>query len=131
MKKSLTLIAVVLISFVSNATEKTYFIDDNKVETVLNDAEIQDMNSAEFNYSTVFAADAVNAEKSVVVAALLDWFLGSLAIHRVYLDGKASLILIYFITCGGIVGIVPLVDFFVMIFGDFEQYIGNDKFIVW
>ena len=129
MKKLLALALLVTAGFATQAATSSYFVDDSKIETVLESSETIVLNTADlqFNQSVL----KTNGDNNKVVALLLDWFLGGIAIHRVYLGGKPGLILTYFITCGGIFGIVPLVDFFVMAFGDFDAYIGNDKFIVW
>ena len=69
------------------------------------------------------------------VAFALSWVLGGIGVHRVYLGGKGSLILIYFITCGGIFGIVPLIDWIVLLVGaikgDISQFVNNDAFFMW
>ncbi len=71
--------------------------------------------------------------KSAVVAILLDFFLGGLGVHRAYLGTKTFTWIGYILTCGGIFGIVPLVDLVVMIVnaGDISAYEGNDKFFMW
>lgn len=130
MKKFLSVLVLVFIGYVGTAASSDYFVNDAEVEQVLTTAEINDLNTTEFDFNSALATTSVKAEKSLVVALILDWLLGGLAIHRIYLGGKGGLVLTYFITCGGIFGIVPLVDFFVMI-GNLDKYIDNDKFIVW
>ncbi len=130
MKKFLSVLVLVFVGYMGTAASSDYFVNDAEVEHVLTTSDISDLNTTEFDLSSAMATTSVKAEKSLVVALILDWLLGGLAIHRVYLGGKGGLILTYFITCGGIFGIVPLVDFFVMI-GNLDKYIDNDKFIVW
>jgi TM2 domain-containing membrane protein YozV len=129
MKKLLAFSFLVFVGFASQAASSSYFVDDSKVESVFDRSQkiVLSTDALQFDQSVL----KTNGDNDKVVALLLDWFLGGIAIHRVYLGGKPGLILTYFITCGGIFGIVPLVDFFVMAFGDFDSYIGNDKFIVW
>lgn len=111
-----------------------YRVDDQAVESALAVA-----TPGQFHFSDAGAmlnplgTNAVMAEKNALVAILLDFFLGGIAIHRVYLGGKPILILGYFITCGGIFGIVPLVDLIVLAinFDDISQYVGNNKFFMW
>lgn len=131
MKKFLSVLVLVFIGYMGTAASSDYFVNDAEVEQVLSTAVNHDLNSVEFDFNSVLSTASVKADKSVAVAAILAWFLGGLAIHRVYLGGKGGLILIYFITCGGIFGIVPLVDFFDIILGNMDRYIDNDKFIVW
>lgn len=65
---------------------------------------------------------------NAVVAILLAFFLGGLAIHRVYLGGRPLLILLYLVTIGGIFGLLPLIDFIRLIIGQMDHYEGNDDF---
>lgn len=131
MKKILSVLVLVFVGYMGTAASSDYFVNDAEVEHVLTTSVINDLNTTEFDLQTALATTSVKADKSVAVSAILAWFLGGLAIHRVYLGGKGGLILIYLITCGGIFGIVPLVDFFDIILGNMDRYIDNDKFIVW
>jgi TM2 domain-containing membrane protein YozV len=71
--------------------------------------------------------------KSFVAALLLDLFLGGLGIHRLYLGTKTMTWVGYILTCGGIFGIVPLVDLVVLIVHneDISPYVNNPKFFMW
>lgn len=62
----------------------------------------------------------------MLLAAILALFLGGLGIHRVYLGSKPIIILWYILTFGGIFGLIPLIDFFRIIFGGTEHYDGRD-----
>lgn len=73
---------------------------------------------------------------SVIVAAVLCWFFGSFGVHRVYMGSSPKLILIYFITCGGIFGVVTLIDLITLIIRAIKEegvgsYANNDKFFAW
>lgn len=65
--------------------------------------------------------------ESMVVALILWFFLGGLAIHRVYLGTTPLMILWYFLTFGGIFGLCPLFDLITMIV-NFDAMIDNNKF---
>jgi hypothetical protein len=71
--------------------------------------------------------------KSAVAAILLNFFLGGLGIHRFYLGTKVLTGIGYILTCGGIFGVVPLVDFIVLIVhaSDISEYEDNPKFFMW
>lgn len=129
MKKLLAFALLITAGFASQAASSSYFVDDSKIETVLESSETITISTADLQFDQ--SVLKTNAGDDQIIAVILDFFLGGLAIHRVYLGGRPGLVLIYFFTCGGIFGIVPLVDFFVMLLGDFDAYIGNDKFIVW
>lgn len=76
---------------------------------------------------------AAGGGKEFAVALLLDFFLGGLGIHRLYLGTKTITWVGYILTCGGIFGIVPLVDFIVLIIHnqDISPYVDNPKFFMW
>ena len=82
-----------------------------------------------FNDAARFRA----SDKNFVAAILLNFFLGGLGIHRLYL-GTATMIWIgYILTCGGIFGVVPFVDFIVLIIhnDDISEFVDNPKFFMW
>lgn len=62
-----------------------------------------------------------------LVAILLTLFLGGLGIHRVYLGSKPVIILLYLITLGGFLGIIPLIDFIRLLIGQVDHYEGNSN----
>jgi TM2 domain-containing membrane protein YozV len=139
MKKFLTLFAFVALFVGSQAKASTaeYFIDDQTVEAVF-ESGLQ--LSASHLLDNLQLADISNqtevkADRQPVVAFILSWFLGPFAIHRVYLGGTAVLIPAYIFTCFGIFGIVPLVDWIVLLIGlvndDISKYEDNDKFFMW
>jgi TM2 domain-containing membrane protein YozV len=70
---------------------------------------------------------ANKADGSVAAAIILCFFFGGLGIHRVVMGGKGTLILLYFITCGGIFGILPLIDFIRLIINA-DHYRNNNSF---
>ncbi len=73
------------------------------------------------------------ADKEAAVALLLDFFLGGFGVHRFYLGTEVLSGLGYPLTCGGFFGIMPLVDFVVLIINidDISPYIDNPKFFMW
>lgn len=84
--------------------------------------------------NTAFSATRVQAaSKDAVVAILLDFFLGEFGVHRFYLGTEVLTGVGYILTCGGIFGIVPLVDFIVLIvnYNDISKYVNNPRFFMW
>ncbi len=69
-----------------------------------------------------------SGEHNLVVALLLNFFLGGLGIHRVYLGGRPLLILLYLVTLGGFFGLLPLIDFIRLLIGQMDHYENNDSF---
>ncbi|HEX5554402.1 MAG TPA: TM2 domain-containing protein [Chitinophagaceae bacterium] len=79
------------------------------------------------------AMASANGGKNAVTAILLDFFLGELGIHRIYLGTKTMTWVGYILTCGGVCGIVPFVDLIVLIVHsqDISPYVDNPKFFMW
>jgi TM2 domain-containing membrane protein YozV len=75
----------------------------------------------------------IKASKDFTTALLLNFFLGGFGIHRLYLGTETFTWIGYILTCGGIFGIVPLVDFVVLIINkdNMGQYEDNPKFFMW
>ncbi|HEY6082649.1 MAG TPA: TM2 domain-containing protein [Chitinophagaceae bacterium] len=90
-------------------------------------------NSMGLNTANASMASAGSGGKEFAVALLLNFFLGGLGIHRLYLGTKTITWVGYILTCGGIFGIVPLVDFIVLIIHneDISPYVNNPKFFMW
>ncbi len=135
MKKLLTVLTLFLLVGITSVQASSYYVDDQAVENVLSKGVEMNTNFTLDANSTaqLFNQSATLSDKDPLVAILLDIFVGGLAIHRVYLGGRPTLILLYFITCGGIFGILPLGDLIVLAvnYDDISAYVGNDSFIMW
>ncbi len=137
MKKFLTTTFTMLIACALFAGSSNYYIDDAAVENKLNSATqvVFDANTMQFNGDHLPFASIEQGDPNPWIAFILAWVVGGLGIHRVYLGGKTSLILIYVVTCFGIFGIVPLVDWIVLLIGavknDISAYVNNDSFFMW
>jgi TM2 domain-containing membrane protein YozV len=74
-------------------------------------------------------------EKDPVIAWLISFPGGMLGLHRVYLGTSTKTVLLYIFTVGGVFGIVPMIDWILLLQGiqngDISKYIGNRKFIMW
>ena len=123
---------------VNQAIAASYTLDEQKIDQLFDEAVETSMIAAPGDGLTElpagFPALAVaSGDKDVVVALLLDFFLGGLGIHRFYLGTKTMTGIGYILTCGGIFGIVPLIDFIVLIIDndDISPYIDNPKFFMW
>ena len=133
MKKLLAVLSLALVFASTSAyASSNYYVNEEAVQEVFNNS-VETETTISITEDFLYNQNAQLAEKNALVAILLDFFLGGWGIHRVYLGGRPALILIYFITCGGIFGIVPLIDLIVMAinFDDISAYVGNDKFIMW
>lgn len=137
MKKMIFLSLVFALTALSSYTAKasSYTANDNQINALFNAAP-ERVNVAFTDLSlgaTATTTMAAAAEKEAVVAILLDFFLGGFGVHRFYLGTEVMTGIGYIITCGGIFGIVPLVDFIVLIINmdDISRYVNNPKFFMW
>jgi len=74
-------------------------------------------------------------EKDPTIAWLISFPAGMLGMHRVYLGTDAKTVLLYIVTAGGFLGIVPMMDWILLLRaiqnGDVSRYVGNRRFIMW
>lgn len=140
MKKFLSIVsvlAVMIIAGTSSAKAESYVINDDAVEAVFAAAV-----AAPISVDYINAAPTIPTEQAKVtggknpwVAFALAFIVGGLGIHRFYL-GTATLTGVgYILTCFGIFGIVPFVDWIVLLVGaiekDIDKYEDNTKFFMW
>ncbi|MCY7356394.1 MAG: TM2 domain-containing protein [Rudanella sp.] len=133
---SLLLIVASIGVYAADVSAESYLIDDQKVEQLLAQSEDVSLaivdNSVLQNQSMMAAPTQIKAAKEFVPALLLNLFLGYLGIHRFYLGTKTLTWVGYALTCGGIFGVVPLVDLIVLIINNdnLAPYIDNPKFFM-
>ena len=139
MKKTfiLILLFVAVCSF-QQVSAASYSIDEQSVDQLFEKATETSMVSINANELSAVPSNIPTSmiapkEKDAVVAIVLDFFLGGLGIHRFYLGTKTMTGIGYILTCGGIFGVVPLIDFIVLIIDnqDISPYIDNPKFFMW
>lgn len=137
--KKLILVVVLFVSVLSvkQANASSYSVNEQAIDQLFENAietSMISMNATELSTAASNVSSTVMAkEKDAVVAIVLDFFLGGLGIHRFYLGTETLTGLGYILTCGGIFGIVPLVDFIVLIIDmdDISAYVNNPKFFMW
>lgn len=140
--KKILFLAVICFSSVCTfaATGSQYVVDDQKVEQMFTNS--QDVSLTALSDQTLMnATGGMTAQgaqfragdKTFVAAILLDFFLGGLGIHRLYLGTATMTWVGYILSFCGIFGIVPLVDFIVLIIhnDDISPYVDNTKFFMW
>ena len=144
MKRILVLMVFFSVTITSQsfASASDYRIDDNVIESVFDQA-IQvktgsfDLFSGAFD-SSLLGNEAVLEGKSPVVAWLICWLIGGLAIHRIYLGGTPVLILGYLALA------IPIgIPLLIVVFGDWiallidvfrddlGKHEGSDALIMW
>jgi TM2 domain-containing membrane protein YozV len=129
---SLVFVMTVLCSY--NAAASGYTVNDNLIDNMFI-ATPETVNVVFINLDLTANSTSLlpAAEKDAIVAIVLDFFLGGFGVHRFYLGTEVLTGVGYILTCGGIFGIVPLVDFVVLIIEnkDISKYVNNPKFFMW
>lgn len=127
-------------SELSTTTTSEYIVNDANIDALFtNSTDVSFEVTSTLNLNAYTPSNQMLFEKSggggksAIVAILLDFFLGPLGVHRAYLGTETFTWIGYILTCGGIFGIVPLVDFFVLVVnvGDISKYADNSKFFMW
>lgn len=117
-----------------------YSVNDQQIDQLFSNSVDVSMTSVSESLLTNPAAKSsankafyAAGDKNFATALLLNFFLGGLGIHRLYLGTKTFTWVGYILTCGGIFGIVPLIDFIVLIIhnDDISAYVNNPKFFMW
>lgn len=142
MKKILLFCFLTVAALTTRAADiaSPYVIDDQQIEQLM--AQSDDVSLAAVNANLLQSEQLtagltgtarVKATKDFVPALLLNLFLGGLGIHRLYLGTETLTWVGYILTCGGIFGIVPLIDLIVLIVNNenISPYVDNPKFFMW
>lgn len=132
-KLVLSLVAVLAVAFSANAAN--YKVDNDAIDNIIESAtEVVVLDVAAPAAANLPAV--ANAEINGTSALILNFFLGWCGVHRHYMGTAPGMWALYLFTAGGIFGIVPLVDFVMLIVaiadkGDISKYINNRKFFMW
>ncbi len=128
-----SLIAILAIAVSANAAD--YTVDDDAIDALIEaSAEISPL---EFMPAAAVpaAASLASGSPSPIASFLLCTFLGEFGVHRHYMGTRPWMWAIYVFTGFGIFGIVPLVDWVMLLIGlvddDISPYVGNTRFFMW
>jgi TM2 domain-containing membrane protein YozV len=84
------------------------------------------------NTSDTLKTPQVSVFKKRMTAALLTVTMGPLGAHRIYLGCSPHVPVAYVATVGGGVGIIPVIDFFAILFTrDFSKLEHNNSVFMW
>lgn len=130
MKKVVLLFVFALAVFASQANAANYELNEQAVDQLFDNA-IENVSIETTNSSATMLTSADDVDP--IVALVLGFFLGGFGAHRFYMGTETMSALLYPITCGGIAGIIPLVDIIVMAinYEDMSKFYDNPKFIMW
>lgn len=71
-------------------------------------------------------------KKITAVVLAFPFPFGIVGLHRIYLGTKPYVPVVYIATVGGVFGILPFIDFCVLVFDkDFDRYQNNSKVFMW
>ena len=80
----------------------------------------------------LFRKKQKNNRKIIAAILAFPFPFGIVGLHRIFLGTKPYVPVAYIATLGGIFGILPLIDFFVICFDkNFENYENNGKVLMW
>jgi len=126
--------AMVAFSATAFASTNPYRINDDAVEAAFAQSTEQVMaqDAATMMETSVSTTIARVEDPDGTTAGILALLLGAYGVHRVYLNSPFKVAIIYWVTCGGVFGIFPLIDA-VKLFtsDDISPYIGNESFKMW
>ncbi len=145
----------ILIYFAGQISAQSVFVDEMicSQQADISISQISTLNPIELDYTGLisesfsilhsqFSIDSVQFEtqfsqsrKDPIIAWLISFPVGFLGLHRVYLGTDVKTVLLYIVTAGGFLGIVPMVDWILLLkgiqTGDISKYVGNRKFLMW
>jgi TM2 domain-containing membrane protein YozV len=79
-----------------------------------------------------FAIDSIPHRKHKLIAAVLAFPLGIFGLHRIYLGAAKATPLIYIATFGGLFGVLPFIDFtLILLCKDVNIYANNPHTFMW
>lgn len=142
MKKILSLAFGLVLAMATNYAAESYRLNDASVDAMFDQAtEISATNIAaiatESTAATTNTASFVqNDDNKVIIAFVVCWLVGEFGVHRYVLGTKSNMWLIYTCTVCGIFGIVPTVDFWVLLIDGIilkhgDKYMNNQNFFMW
>ncbi len=125
MKLKLNILALIIIGLVSNcvyAQDQASPSFSSTIDVKLGGIEVS------------FSQDSVTEKPKRVKlkAALLSILLGHFGVHRIYLGTSPNVPVIYSLTLGGGLGILPLADFIAIVSSpDVERYRNSNRVFMW
>ena len=134
MKKIFAVLFAVF-AFVAIASANNYSVDEAAVDAIFSEAVMEASASSMSMAETSVSSVGGDPQITNVIALVVDCVgLGGIGIHRLILGTKPINCLWYFLTIGGIFGVVPLVDGILLIVDLVKgqaNWLDNPAFIMW
>lgn len=120
--------------FSGNKNISVYYIIDNRLDSVFISENIVE-NKTEHRPNPLlqlFKTKQKKNKKLVAAALAFPFPFGIVGLHRIYLGTAPYIPVVYIGTLGGGLGILPFIDFCVLVLDkDFERYNNNSKVFMW
>jgi len=125
MKLKLNILALIIIGLVSNCV----YAQDQASPSFSSTIDVK-LGGIEVSFSQDSATEKPKRVK--LKAALLSILLGHFGVHRIYLGTSPNVPVIYSLTLGGGLGILPLADFIAIVSSpDVERYRNSNRVFMW
>lgn len=116
-------------------TSRTYIIICAGEDLANDPVVIHSFDQPDWKHKVVsFIQRKAGDNKRSIAAVLAFPLLGIVGLHRIYLGTKPYVPVVYIATLGGCAGILPLIDFCVILLSDketFESYQNNPRVFMW
>jgi TM2 domain-containing membrane protein YozV len=139
MKKKLLFLGFLTLVLSISVFGNNYRVDDKQLDAIFNNG--TEVSLVDFNFmapgtSNPASLSEVKASNEAIISWILCWVVGEFGVHRHYLGTKSSMWAIYTFTFCGIFGIVPFVDWWVLLIDgiindNISAYQNNEKFFMW
>lgn len=138
MKKVFLFLGMILVSAMTFANS-SYTLNDAQIDNLFDQAvevSLTDLAQSNVNLPNGVLSFQDDMTTKILVGWIVCWVIGGFGIHRYILGTKPSMWAIYTFTVCGIFGIVPFVDFWVLLIDGLilqngDKYIDNEKFFMW
>lgn len=124
--KTVRLLIIIFLGISTRAVASTSVVDISILQPTdfLSQAEVLVFQNDE----TVVVKPKLRKLKAVLLAV----FLGHFGVHRIYLGTKENVPVIYSLTLGGGLGLLPLFDIIAILSTkDLDQFVDNNKIFMW
>ena len=129
---------VVLFAFSASAAlagTNAYRINDDAVEAAFSQSQERVLLAPEA--ADLMETNWLNNQARVdnpdaTTAGILALLVGTLGIHRIYMNSPFKVAVYYWLTCGGFWSVLPIIDAIkILTVDDISPYIGNEKLKMW
>jgi TM2 domain-containing membrane protein YozV len=139
MKKKRLLLGLFALVLSLSVFGNNYRVDDKQLDAIFNNG--TEISLIDFNFMTPGTSSPTfitneRVNNDALISWIICWVVGEFGVHRHYLGTKPTMWAIYTFTVCGIFGIVPFVDWWVLLIDgiindNISPYQNNEKFFMW